>query len=1003
MLTKDYKNFVSDIKNYIPAKNIYTDELRTFAWGTDASFYRLTPKVVVRTVGVEDTAKVIAACKRFHLPYTFRASGTSLSGQSLSDSILIIAGKGWQKYDIRDGGSEIRMQPGLIGSHVNQLLKPYGRVFGPDPASIGAAAVGGIVANNASGMNCGVHANSDRMLVSAEIILTDGTVLDTGKKDSRKAFAATHPEFIKRIEELRDRVQGNKKLADRIRYKYSIKNVTGLNLRPLAEYQDPFDIIAHSMVGSEGTLAFISSVTMKTLADYPFKATAMVYFTSMEESCRAVVALKKLKANGDDMKRSHEDLMVKSAEMLDYMSLASVNDPVFEQYKKDVDAGRIEGVKPGDYHNLTAILTETKAVGSDELNHRVKAVKEVLSEFSLYQPVAFTADAREQARLWAMRSGIFPSVGGMRPTGTSCLIEDVAFHVEDLPEATVKLQKLIAEHGYSDACIYGHAFEGNYHFILNQSFATDNDVERYSSMMHDVAKLVLEYDGSLKAEHGTGRNMAPFVESEWGKEAVDIMRELKNIFDPDGLMNPGVIFNDDPKCFISNLKPLPVLTYDNDKLNNMSPDISAKKMIEGVKRANKCIECGFCEVNCVSCGFTLSSRQRIASQRTILAYEQSGNDQERLAKLKKEYHYFGEQTCVTDGLCATSCPMKINTGDLTHLLRQLDMLESPKLYGVGEFGAKHFCGIKKALRGVLYVADMGHKVLGDKNMQSICEGLHKVGVPLWTPNMPLSRKQPGSKVLGSQDDTRPAVVYFPSCINQTMGRPRGTVAKRPVVEETVALLHKAGFRVIFPKGMERMCCGQIWESKGMMDIADRKSRELEDALYGASEHGRWPVLCDQSPCLHRMKKVMKSVKLYGPVEFILTFLKDRLHWHKVDDRIAIHLTCSTRELGVADDFIRLAHLCTPNVLVPEGIGCCAFAGDRGFTYPEENRWALRRLRVQVEKYGATMGYSNSRTCEIGLETNSGIPYLNIVYLVNKCTESLPDAVIRKMPLPKLES
>ena len=305
--------------------------------------------------------------------------------------------------------------------------------------------------------------------------------------------------------------------------------------------------------------------------------------------------------------------MVKSAEMLDYMSLKAVDDPVFKKYQEDVDAGRIKGVKPGDYHNLPALLMETKASTESELESRVKAVSQCLSQFSLYQPVSFTTDGKERARLWAMRSGIFPNVGGMRPVGTSCLIEDVAFHVEDLPEATVKLQKLIADHGYSDACIYGHAFEGNYHFILNQSFASKKEVDRYADMMRSLADLVLSYDGSLKAEHGTGRNMAPFVEREWGKEAVEIMHELKNIFDPDGLINPGVIFNDDPDCFIHNLKPLPELTFDYSKVSGLNPDMSAKEMVEGVKQANKCIECGFCERNCVSCGFTLSSRQRIAS------------------------------------------------------------------------------------------------------------------------------------------------------------------------------------------------------------------------------------------------------------------------------------------------------------------------------------------------------------------------------------------------------
>jgi D-lactate dehydrogenase len=1028
-LSQVYVDFLRDLQQFVSSDRVYTDELRTLGWGTDASFYRQIPKVVIRSDGEEEISQIVSLCKKYRLPFTFRAAGTSLSGQSCTDSVLIVAGKHWEKYSLADNRETITLQPGIVGARVNEILRPYGRVFPPDPASIGAAMVGGIVINNASGMNCGVHANSDRMLVSARIILTDGTILDTGNPESRKRFSESHPELIARIEALRDRVRADEELRTRILNKYSIKNVTGLNLRPLVAYDDPFDIIAHSMVGSEGTLAFLSEVTMRTLKDYPFKASAMVYFQSMRESCEAVVAMKKLKAGNEDLAMSAEQLMVKSAEMLDYKSLSSVDDPVFLQYKKDVDAGRIEGVQPGDYHNLTAILTETKAVTHEQLLQKIEKIKDCLSQFRLYIPadsssgdgspisndgVSFTEDPAVYGRYWAIRSGIFPSVGGTRPVGTSCLIEDVAFPIESLPEATVKLQKLIADHGYDDACIYGHAFEGNYHFILNQSFADENEVARYAEMMRAVARLVVEgYDGSLKAEHGTGRNMAPFVKYEWGEKAYDVMKELKAIFDPDGLLNQGVIFNDDPDCYIKCLKPLPVLDYDFDAVPDgghylMDPSLStAKETVEQVKRANKCIECGFCEVNCMSCGLTLSSRMRIAVQREIrhlTAQLRVGGDsvaaiQDRLDTLKQQYKYYGDQTCATDGLCSTSCPMKINTGELTHLIRQLDMNESSMGYRVGEFAANHMAGIKKGLRVVLDVAHLGHITLGPSLMTSVCRSMNKMGLPLWTTAMPKKHRQPKKSDLTqfiieksishpsdvSHQTSDLKVVYFPSCINQTMGQSKSGGKIHDLVDEVIQLMAKAGYEVVFPEGMERMCCGQIWESKGMLDIADRKSAELEAALWKASEEGKFPVLCAQSPCLHRMRKVMHKMKLYEPAEFIMKYLVDRLDFHPTDKHIALHLTCSTRQMGVDKDMIALAKLCSTNVFLPEGVGCCGFAGDRGFTFPELNRYGLRKLRPQIEANHIEVGYSNSRTCEIGLETNAGIPYMSIVYLVNECT------------------
>ena len=996
---KDYSGFLKEIKATLPKDRVYTDELRTLAWGTDASFYRLTPQVVIRAKDKNEVSLIVKTANKYGLPFTFRAAGTSLSGQSVSDSILIVAGKNWEDYSVAPDADSITLQPGIVGARVNQILKPLGRVFPPDPASIGSAMVGGIVANNASGMNCGTHANSDRMLLSARLVLPDGTVLDTGDKASRESFKQSHPDFIKRIEALRDRIRANQPLADRIRKKYSIKTVTGLNLRPFIAYDDPFDIIAHSVVGSEGTLAFISQVTMRTLHDYPCKASAMLYFFTMRESCEAVVALKQLKSCDEDIAMSEENLMVKSAEMLDYLSLASVDDPVYLQYKQDVDAGKIEGVKPGDYHNLTAILTETKASTPGDLQHRIAAITDCLSQFKTYIPVNFTTDPAVYGKYWAIRSGIFPSVGGARPVGTSCLIEDVAFAVEDLPEATVKLQRLIADHGYTDACIYGHAFEGNYHFIINQLFSDEAEVQRYAAMMRDVARLVVEeYDGSLKAEHGTGRNMAPFVKYEWGEEAFAAMCELKEIFDPNYLLNPGVIFNDDPECFIKHFKPLPELkmrglqaaTPRRDPTDSRHD--SVRETVEGVLKANKCIECGFCEVNCLTCGLTLSSRQRIVIQREISHLRETGSDPERLATLVKQYRYQGDQTCAGDGLCATSCPMKINVADLTHLVRQESLPQGSMGYKTGQFAARHFAGIKSGLRLVLDTARFGHNLLGTKAMKGIAGAMHKAGTPLWTPAMPGKTKQPQAGRVFSRSAAQAEeqgadlkVVYFPSCINQTMGLAKGSPVKHTLIDEMVLLCAKAGYQVIFPEGLEKMCCGTIWESKGMLDIADRKTAELDEALWQASEQGKYPVMCDQSPCLHRLRKCITRMKLYEPVEFIWEYLRDRLEFTPIDRHIALHFTCSTREMGLVDTMTSLARLCSNNVFLPEGVGCCGFAGDRGWTHPEVNSWALRKLRKQLVDHQIEMGYSNSRTCEVGLETNGGIPYQSIVYLVNEVT------------------
>ncbi len=970
-MEEKYSRFLEEVGKFVPKNALYTDELRRFAWGTDAGFYRLVPKIIIRSSNEKEVSKILETASKFDVPVTFRAAGTSLSGQSVSDSVLIVAGKNWERYKVSEDASEITLEPGIVGASVNAILKPYGRKFGPDPASIGSCMVGGIVMNNASGMSCGTHANSDKELESVRIVLMDGTVLDTGDEASRNAFRASHPEFIRKIEELRDEILSDKELSDRIRYKYSIKNVTGLNIFPFVRFEDPFDIIAHLLVGSEGTLAFMSQVTMKTLPLPSKEASAMVYFGTIREAAEAVVALKK----------EIDPAVLDAAELLDKRSLASVNDPMLSEYP-DKD--------------LTALLLRVTGSDQTDLNANIGKLSEVLRRFAVLNDAEgnsfiFSSDPAITGNYWAIRSGIFPSVGGMRREGTTCLIEDIAFHIENLPDATVDLSALLDRHGYDDSCIYGHALEGNFHFIINQSFDSEAEVNRYEAMIRDVAEMVVgKYDGSLKAEHGTGRNMAPFVSYEWGEKAFGIMKRVKELFDPHGLLNPGVIFNDDPKCFLRNFKALPVLKPWTDEGKAVEPELA-----EIYKKLNKCIECGFCEVNCLSCGFTLSSRTRIATQREITSLRALSNpsatEQARLQTLEKEYSYAGEQTCAGDGLCSTSCPMGINVADLTHQLRRMNMPAGTLGYGVWNFTAKHYSGVKSGLKGALRMATAGETVLGDLAMSGLCRWLHsRIRLPLWTPATPKAYKIPKSlralvsSAVASTGSATNKVVYFPSCINQMMGLPKHHHAvDKPLVEEMVSLLNKAGYEVIFPENMSSLCCGTIWESKGMPEIADRKTKELEDALWKASEEGRYPVLCDQSPCLHRMKHKIKRMRLYEPSEFILEFLADRLDFHQTDTPVAIHLTCSMRLMHKTDKMLELARMCSTNVVVPEGVGCCGFAGDKGMTHPELNKYALRKLKAQVK--GILVGYSNSRTCEIGLATNSGIPYVSIAYLVNRCT------------------
>lgn len=936
MLSGNYRLLYENLIPVVDPKRIFHDPLYTLAYGTDASFYRLNPKLVVKAKNEAEVSFILKETSRLGLPVTFRAAGTSLSGQAISDSVLLIAGEHWKKYQILENGSKIRLQPGLIGSKVNTLLAPFRRKIGPDPASINSAMIGGIAANNASGMCCGTADNSYQTVVSMRIIFSDGSVLDTSDEQSKTEFKKAHPEIISGIEQLGRSVKANDDLAARISRKFSIKNTTGYSLNALVDFTDPFDIIVHLMIGSEGTLGFISEITYRTVDELPFKASSMMVFPDIEKACNAVIRLK--------------NEAVSTAELIDRAGLRTTeNEPGMP--------GWITGLSDG----ATALLVETRASDRQTLEQQIGRIKQAIENIPVEIPVYFTENPSEYVLYWKIRKGLFPSVGAVRKTGTTVIIEDVAFPLPELANATRDLQLLFRKYRYNEAVIFGHAKDGNLHFVFTQDFSVPEEVERYEKFMGDVAEMVVtKYDGSLKAEHGTGRNMAPFVELEWGREAYGLMKQLKQIFDPKNLLNPGVILNDDKKAHLKDLKLLP----------------------PAHEKVDKCIECGFCEASCVSANLTLSPRQRIAVLREISRLKASGTEPHLAAALVNRYEYAGDETCATDGLCALACPVKIDTGKMIKELRHEQI--NPRQQKRALWMADHMGFVTAAARTSLSFVGVAHLVLGTGLMKGISGGMRKLSgnkIPQWTPAMPGGSRKITTEAVPGRSAAK--VVYFPSCINRSMGKSKDYGNEDVQLTEKVQqLIGKAGLEIIYPEGMNKLCCGMAFSSKGYKEAGLKKSRELEAALWKASEEGKYPVLCDMSPCLFTMKENMDpKMKLYEPVEFILEHLMPTLEIEPVDETISVFPVCSMKKMGLEDKLVDLAKMCATEVVVPE-TNCCGFAGDRGFTLPELNDHGLRDLKEQTPA-AVKYGYSTSRTCEIGLTGHSGISYKSIVYLVDK--------------------
>ncbi|GAB3823804.1 hypothetical protein GCM10028895_31230 [Pontibacter rugosus] len=673
------------LETVLPKARIRARLIDVVSWASDAGFYYLRPKAVVQPVSEEEVKGLFAFSHQHKVPLTFRTAGTSLSGQSITDGILVDLSQFWNKVTVENEGELVRVQPGVIGAIVNAFLRKYKRKIGPDPASINSAMMGGILSNNASGMCCGVSKNSYHTTRYIRFVLPNGKSYTTEAEADYARFREECPAIYLKLEEMRAQVQQQPALHDIIRHKYKTKNTVGYSVNAFIDYEHPLDILAHLLIGAEGTLGFIAEAVLQTVLDYPAKSTALLYFPDMYAACQAIVPLTEAGAE--------------AVELMDRASLRSI------EHMEGVPA--LIKTLPGA---AAALLVEFQGNNQEELQEKVNGFLSLSPQLALLSPPAFTADPAEQAFLWKVRKGMFPAVGAVRASGTTVILEDVAFPVERLGDAILDLQALFQRHKYDNAIIFGHAKDGNIHFVVTQAFDTPSEIERYNRFLQEVVALVVKkYNGALKAEHGTGRNMAPFVETEWGSEIYAIMKSLKETIDPENLLNPGVIINHDKNAHIQYLKDLPKVEEEVDK----------------------CMECGFCEHKCPSRNITLTPRRRIVVRRELLKLKRQGNKKQH-KKLLQQYQYDGLDTCAVDGLCATACPVDINTGDLVKRLRRES--HSDLANEVALLVASNFKLATSVAKAGLKAGVGVNSLLGANTLVNLTKGAKAIvpALPLWS-------------------------------------------------------------------------------------------------------------------------------------------------------------------------------------------------------------------------------------------------------------------------------
>jgi D-lactate dehydrogenase len=920
-----------ELERIVGERRVLARPIDRLARSADASIYRLIPEVVVRPRDLDAVRGLLACARAFRRPLTFRTAGTSLSGQAVTDGILVELAHDWGRFRVEDAGARVWSQPGVVGGHLNRVLAPYARRLGPDPASIDAAMVGGIVANNASGMCCGVAQNSYHTLAAMTFVLADGTTVDTAAAGADDALAAARPDLHAAVAALRDEIRGDEAQVALVRRRHALKNTTGYALAAFLDHDRPAEIVAHLLVGSQGTLGFVADVTLRTVPDPPARATALLFFRELRDAAAAVPAL--------------TDAGAVALEIMDAASLRS-------------QAGlRVLPVAIGA--RTAALLVELREPDEPALDEAVARAEAALADAPLAAPCAFSRDPAERDAQWRLRKGLFPAVGAMRPAGTAVVIEDVAVPPERLADAVDDLHALFARHGFEDAIVFGHARDGNLHFVFARDFARPDVVRAYDAFMRDLVALVVRHDGSLKAEHGSGRNMAPFVRDEWGDRAYAVMRRVKALLDPDGILSPGVVLTDDPEAHLRHLKALP----------QVAPLVDA------------CIECGFCEPRCPSRDLTLSPRQRIVAARATAALAASG-DRDTAESLRRDFAYEGDATCAGDSMCATSCPVAIDTGALVRQLRAAG--GSRRARRAADWTARHFGLATAAARAGLRLARAVRAVpLGPRVLDAVTavgHGLAPSVVPRLRPELALPRAAGAPAVVSAEG---PPVVCFRPCLARVLGPLPG----EPEPVTLKALLARAGFAAVEASAPEALCCGMPFASKGYPDAARVAAARTFDALWVASGGGRLAVVTDASPCAGALQEHARGEARRLRVLDFPTFWAETGLAHRPPSRrqpkAVLHPTCTLVKNGGLPDLLRVARACADEVVVPASAECCGFAGDKGFLVPELTASATRREADEVRALRATGAslYSTCRTCEIGMTRAVGAPYRSLVQLV----------------------
>jgi len=764
---------VEDLRRQIEGE-VRFDKMTRVLYSTDASIYQIEPLGVVIPRTDEDVIAVIETANRHKVPILPRGGATSLAGQTVAQAIVIDFSKYMrQVLEVNSEERWARVQPGIILDELNHKIRSSGLMFAPDPSTSNRGNIGGALGNNSCGAHSIVWGKTVDNVRELSVVLSNGDTATLGPMSAEQINSKSRGDKLEN-EIIRSLMAIGKAYGEEItsRYPKIQRRVSGYNLDELVDNQLN---LARFVVGSEGTLLTITEAKLQLVSRPAFKALAVIHFQEMIESMEAtVVAL---------------EMNPAAVEMIDSM--------ILRQARTNLEYSRMMDFIEGDPEAI--LLVEVSGDSEREVRDKLDKVEARMARSRLGYALRRIVSPGDQAKVWAVRKaglGLMMNVpGDAKPIP---FVEDTAVPPEALPKYVKQFDEVVRAHG-TTAGYYGHASVGCLHIRPLINLKTKDGIDSMLSIADQISDLVLEFGGSISGEHGDGLVRSMWLEKMFGPQISNAFREVKNAFDPNGIMNPGKIV--DPPPMTKNLRVNP--NYTTTEIR--SGFTEAVEMCNGQGACRKVVGGTMCPSYMVTRDEEHSTRGRANALRASISGILPAD-----SMTGKRLHEVLD-LCLECKACKAECPSNVDMAKLKYEF--LDRYHSANGYSLRD---RLFGNIATLSRLGSFFAPISNWILQSEGFKDLLEGIG--GVDRRRELQPFAsqtfvqwfRSRGGSPITTS---SRGEVVLLADTFTNYNQPHLGIAA--------IKVLEKLGYQVIVPPFK---CCGRPMLSKGMMGKAKSNAR-----------------------------------------------------------------------------------------------------------------------------------------------------------------------------------